>query len=103
MAMTGTVVGALIAFIAYCLVVISAPMLLDRESDVFIATVTSCTGRSQKPGSDDPLGRADRRTDSHRPGDGLYRPDHRLSMGRACDLARVSQPCRQLNELNWRA
>lgn len=41
MAMIGTVVGAVIAFLAYSLVVISAPMLLNRKADVFIATITS--------------------------------------------------------------
>ena len=51
MAMTGTVVGGLIAFIAYCLVVISAPMLLDRESDAFIATVTSVRAVAKNPGA----------------------------------------------------
>ena len=38
---TGTVVGGLIAFFAFTLVVVSAPMLLDQKADVFIATVTS--------------------------------------------------------------
>jgi len=41
MAMIGTIVGGAIAFIAYSLIVISAPMLLDRKTDVFIATITS--------------------------------------------------------------
>ncbi|MCI4646031.1 MAG: DUF2189 domain-containing protein [Hyphomonadaceae bacterium] len=41
MAATGTVIGAMIAFLAYMLVVISAPMLLDQRQDVFIATITS--------------------------------------------------------------
>lgn len=41
MALTGTAVGGAIAFIAYSLVVISAPMLLDRKTDVFVATITS--------------------------------------------------------------
>jgi uncharacterized membrane protein len=38
---TGTLVGGLIAFFAFTLVVVSAPMLLDQNTDVFIATVTS--------------------------------------------------------------
>ncbi len=41
MAIAGTLVGGVIAFIAFALVVISAPMLLDRKTDVFIATITS--------------------------------------------------------------
>lgn len=41
MAMTGTVFGGVIAFMAYSLIVISAPMLLDRRSDAFVATITS--------------------------------------------------------------
>lgn len=41
MAMVGTVMGGAVAFLAYTLVVISAPMLLDRKSDVFRSAVTS--------------------------------------------------------------
>ncbi len=41
MAITGTIIGGIIAFIAFALVVISAPMLLDRKTDVFVATITS--------------------------------------------------------------
>lgn len=41
MAMIGSVIGGVIAFLAYSLVVISAPMLLSEDSDVFIATITS--------------------------------------------------------------
>lgn len=41
MALIGSVIGGAIAFLAYSLVVISAPMLLNEESDVFIATITS--------------------------------------------------------------
>lgn len=41
MAMTGTVIGGIIAFIAFALVVISAPMLLERRTEVFVATLTS--------------------------------------------------------------
>ena len=41
MAVTGTLVGGAIAFLAYALVVVSAPMLLDAKTDVFIATITS--------------------------------------------------------------
>lgn len=37
----GTIIGGLIAFFAFTLVVVSAPMLLDQDADVFIATVTS--------------------------------------------------------------
>lgn len=41
MALTGTAIGAVIAFLAFALVVVSAPMLLDTRRDVFIATITS--------------------------------------------------------------
>lgn len=41
MALIGTIVGGVIVFLAYTLVVISVPMMLDRRTDVFIATVTS--------------------------------------------------------------
>ena len=41
MAITGTIVGGVIAFIAYAIVVISAPMLSREESDFFIAIITS--------------------------------------------------------------
>jgi uncharacterized membrane protein len=41
MAAIGTAVGGFIAFIAYSLVVVAAPMLLDRRTDVFVASVTS--------------------------------------------------------------
>lgn len=37
----GSAVGGAIAFVAFMLVVVSAPMLLNEETDVFIATVTS--------------------------------------------------------------
>ncbi|MFA9386588.1 MAG: DUF2189 domain-containing protein [Methyloceanibacter sp.] len=41
MLMTGSVVGGVIAYLTYCLVVVSAPMLLDQKSNVFVAIVTS--------------------------------------------------------------
>lgn len=41
MAVTGTLVGGVIAFIAYAIVVVSAPMLTLEESDFFIAIITS--------------------------------------------------------------
>lgn len=41
MAATGSLLGGIIAFLAYALVVISAPMLLGARTDVFIATITS--------------------------------------------------------------
>ena len=50
MAITGTVVGGVIAFIAYALVVISAPMLLERKSEVFVATITSVRAVFANPG-----------------------------------------------------
>ncbi len=41
MAVTGTLIGGIIAFIAYAIVVVSAPMLTLDESDFFIALITS--------------------------------------------------------------
>lgn len=41
MLIAGSIVGGVIAFFTYCLVVVSAPMLLDRRTSVFVATVTS--------------------------------------------------------------
>ena len=41
MAMVGSLVGAVIALIAFSLTVVSAPMLLDAEADFFIAVITS--------------------------------------------------------------
>jgi uncharacterized membrane protein len=41
MLMVGSVVGAAFAFFTYCPVVISAPMLLDKRANVFMAIVTS--------------------------------------------------------------
>lgn len=41
MLIAGSLIGGAIAFLTYGLVVISAPMLLDRETSVFVATITS--------------------------------------------------------------
>ena len=41
MVVVGSAIGGAIAFLTYCLVVVSAPMLLDRGRSVFEATVTS--------------------------------------------------------------
>ncbi|MGD2132362.1 MAG: DUF2189 domain-containing protein [Maricaulaceae bacterium] len=41
MMLAGSLIGGVIAFITYCLVVVSAPMLLDRDTNVFAATATS--------------------------------------------------------------
>ncbi|MHA1573772.1 MAG: DUF2189 domain-containing protein [Alphaproteobacteria bacterium] len=41
MLITGTLVGAVIAYLTYCGVVITAPMLLDQRTGVFAAIVTS--------------------------------------------------------------
>jgi len=43
MLMTGSVVGAAFAYLTYCLVVVSAPMLLDQRTNVFAAIATSVT------------------------------------------------------------
>lgn len=41
MLISGTIVGGVIAFFTYCLVVVAAPMLLDRGVNVFAAVATS--------------------------------------------------------------
>lgn len=41
MLITGSIVGGAIAFLTYCGVVVSAPMLLDLKTNVFAAIVTS--------------------------------------------------------------
>lgn len=50
MLISGTIVGGVIAFIAYCLVVISAPMLLEQHTNVFTATITSFRTVTKNPG-----------------------------------------------------
>lgn len=47
MLITGTIIGGVIAFFTYCLVVVSAPMLLDQRANVFAATFTSLRAASQ--------------------------------------------------------
>ena len=41
MVMTGTMIGGVIAFLAFSLIVVSAPMLLNTRANVFVATITS--------------------------------------------------------------
>ena len=41
MLLAGSLIGGVMAFFTYCLVVVSAPMLLDRDANVFAATATS--------------------------------------------------------------
>lgn len=41
MLVTGTIIGGVIAFLTFCLVVVSIPMLLDRRADAFTAMITS--------------------------------------------------------------
>lgn len=50
MLVVGGAVGGVIAFLAYALVVVSAPMLLERRFDVFMATVTSVRTVARNPG-----------------------------------------------------
>ncbi len=38
---SGTVIGGVLAWVTFSLVVVSAPMLLDPQADIFLATVTS--------------------------------------------------------------
>lgn len=41
MVMTGTVIGGVIAFLAFSLIAVSAPMMLSTRANVFVATLTS--------------------------------------------------------------
>lgn len=50
MMLFGGAIGGVMALVAYTLVVITAPMLLDPENDVFIATVTSVRAVLSNPG-----------------------------------------------------
>lgn len=50
MAGIGTLVGGVIAILTFALVVVSPPMLLERRTDIFIATVTSVRAFSQNMG-----------------------------------------------------
>lgn len=47
MLISGSIVGGVLAFFTYCLVVVAAPMLLDRQSNVFEAVATSFTAVAQ--------------------------------------------------------
>ncbi len=51
MLLWGTAIGGLLAWFAFSLVVVSAPMLLDSRHDIFVATVTSvrCVVRNTLP------------------------------------------------------
>lgn len=49
MLLTGSIIGGVIAFFTFAVVVISAPMLLDRGSNFFAATVTSFTAVAANP------------------------------------------------------
>lgn len=47
MLVLGTAIGGLIAFLTFSLVVVSAPMLLDRNGNAFIAVITSVRAVTQ--------------------------------------------------------
>lgn len=49
MLMTGSLIGGAIAFFTFAVVVVAAPMLLDRRSNMFAATVTSFTAVAANP------------------------------------------------------
>ena len=49
MAVSGTLIGGVIAYLAYALVVVAAPMLLDRRTDVFVAMITSFRAVAKNP------------------------------------------------------
>lgn len=47
----GSIIGGIMAWLTFCIVVVSAPMLLDRRRDFFVAIVTSvrCVVRNTLP------------------------------------------------------
>lgn len=47
MLISGAIVGGIIAFVTFALVVVSAPMLLDQNANVFAAVITSLTAVSR--------------------------------------------------------
>ena len=49
MVLVGSVIGGVIALFAYSLVVVAAPMLLDRRNDVFTAVATSVRTLRENP------------------------------------------------------
>lgn len=49
MLLTGSIIGGVIALFTFAIVVVSAPMLVDRESNFFAATVTSFTAVAANP------------------------------------------------------
>ncbi len=49
MLMTGSLIGGVIAFFVYAMIVVSAPMLLDRRANFFAASVTSFTAVARNP------------------------------------------------------
>lgn len=50
MLLTGSIVGGAFAYLTFALVIVSAPMLLDPDADVFSATATSVRAVSANPG-----------------------------------------------------
>ena len=50
MVLAGSVVGGALAYITFVLVIVSAPMLLDPDNDIFSATVTSVRAVLANPG-----------------------------------------------------
>jgi uncharacterized membrane protein len=49
MVLTGSVIGGIIAFLAFCLIVVSAPMLAERHTNVFVASITSFRAVARNP------------------------------------------------------
>ena len=50
MLVAGTLIGGAIAFFTYCMVVVSAPMLLDGRTNVWTATAVSFAAVAKNPG-----------------------------------------------------
>lgn len=49
-AITGTIIGGILGFFVYCLVVVTAPMLLEQHTNVFMAVATSFRSVAKNPG-----------------------------------------------------
>jgi uncharacterized membrane protein len=50
MLISGTIIGAAIAYLTYCIMVVSIPMLVRGDTDFFVATVTSVRAVTRNPG-----------------------------------------------------
>lgn len=92
MLLTGAVIGGLLAFVTYALVVVSAPMLLDPRASVFAALATSVRAVNANFFSAVAVGRHHRSLSDGVCGDGFSGACRDFSLARARQLARISRP-----------